>query len=297
MPGTLYICSTPIGNLEDITLRALRVLREVDLIVGEDTRRTRKLLSHYGIQAKFAPSLYEGVEKERTRQIVELLEKGHNVALVSDAGTPLIADPGYGLVAACVAQGIPVVPIPGPSALLAALVASGLPTDRFQFWGYLPRQEGKRRKALAALQGVAMTTVLYESPHRLIDTLQALAEMFPARPVVVARELTKVHEEFVRGTAAEVCQAFCARGEVKGEVVIVVGPAAYEPAEEPEPQQAQALFQELVAGGMDPKRALREVARQLNLSRKEVYRLVHRAQGGQTPSEHLQYRDLFRRTA
>jgi len=171
MAGTLYICSTPIGNLEDITLRALRVLREVDLIVGEDSRHTRKLLSHYGIHTPFAPSLFQGVEERRVEGVLQALREGKDVALVCDAGTPLISDPGYPLVRACLAEGIKVVPVPGASAFLTALVASGLPPDRFLFLGYLPRKSGPRKKLLERLSELPYTAILYESPHRVLSTL------------------------------------------------------------------------------------------------------------------------------
>ncbi len=275
MPGTLYVVSTPIGNLEDITLRALRVLREVDLIVGEDTRRTRKLLSHYEIHTRFAPSLFQGVEEERTDEIVSLLRTGKSVALVSDAGTPLLSDPGYPLVRACVAEGIPVVPVPGPSALLAALVPSGLPMDRFLFLGHLPRQPGPRRKALAALGSVPCTTVFYESPHRILTTLTDLAATWGSRPVALARELTKVHEEFIRGTAAEVLHDLASRSEVKGELVVVVGPPEGEGNASPSAEAARAVYGELLSAGIPPKEALQETADRLGVSRRAVYRFVH----------------------
>jgi 16S rRNA (cytidine1402-2'-O)-methyltransferase len=274
MEGTLYVCSTPIGNLEDITLRALRTLREADLIVGEDTRRTRVLLSHHGIHTPFAPSLYQGAEEERTRHVLALLREGKNVALVSDAGTPLLSDPGYPLVRACVGEGIPVVPIPGPSALLAALVASGLPTDRFLFLGHLPRQGGPRRKALESLRTVDCTVVFYESPRRLVPTLELLAELYGPRRVVVARELTKVHEEFVRGTAAEIHQEFAARGEVKGEVVVLLGPGS--PAERPPADvSVVTLYRQLLSAGLSPQEALQETSARLGLPRRAVYKTVH----------------------
>ncbi len=274
MPGTLYVVSTPIGNLEDITLRALRVLREADLVVGEDSRRTRGLLSHYGIATPFAPSLYEGVEEERTEALLRLLREGKRVALVSDAGTPLLSDPGFPLVRACAREGIPVVPIPGASALLAALVASGLPLDRFLFGGYLPRQPGPRRRALEELLDFGCTVVVYESPRRLRATLRELAELEPGRDVVVARELTKVHEEFVRGAAAEVAAAFSSRDEVKGEVVVLVGPSR-PPAREPSPAEILARFREHLATGMTPRDAIAQTATELRIPRRKVYRTVH----------------------
>lgn len=271
------MCSTPIGNLEDITLRALRVLREVDLIVGEDTRRTRKLLSHYGIPTPFAPSLFQGAEEGRTREVLSLLRAGREVALVSDAGTPLLSDPGYPLVRACVAEGIPVVPVPGPSALLAALVASGLPTDRFLFLGYLPRQAGPRRRVLQTLEAVDCTVVFYESPHRILATLGELARAAGERPVVVARELTKVHEEFVRGTAEEVHRELTARGEVKGEIVVLLSPRPTSPR--PAAEGAERLYHELLAAGLSPREALQETAARLSLPRRTVYRAVHKGSG------------------
>ncbi|MCX7750879.1 MAG: 16S rRNA (cytidine(1402)-2'-O)-methyltransferase [Candidatus Bipolaricaulota bacterium] len=286
MLGTLYVVSTPIGNLEDITLRALRVLREADLIVGEDTRRTRGLLAHYGIGTPFAPSLYEGVERERTEGLLRLLREGKRIALVSDAGTPLLSDPGYPLVRACAAEGIPVVPIPGASALLAALVASGLPTDRFLFGGYLPRQPGPRRRALEELLGVGCTAVVYESPRRVRATLEELANLDPNRPVVVARELTKVHEEFVRGTAAEVAAALAARGEVRGEVALLVGPGEAPPPPPTDPEAVRVRYAELLAAGNPPREALRKTAVETGVSRREVYRIVH-AEGAPTEAPGL----------
>lgn len=275
MAGTLYVCSTPIGNLEDITLRALRVLREADLIVGEDTRHTRKLLSHHNIHTRFAPSLFQGSEEERTPQLISLLHAGTTVALVSDAGTPLLSDPGYPLVRACVAEGIPVVPVPGPSALLAALVASGLPMDRFLFLGYLPRQPGPRRTALEALVGVDCTAVFYESPHRIHATLEELSSLWGSRLVAVAREMTKLHEEFVRGSAEEICRAFALRPGIKGELVVVVGPPTDETSAAPSPVAARTLYGELVSAGLSPKEALQETADRLGLSRRTAYQLVH----------------------
>ncbi|GAB4311694.1 MAG: hypothetical protein Kow0097_13320 [Candidatus Bipolaricaulota bacterium] len=259
MVGTLYVCSTPIGNLDDITLRALRVLREVDFIVGEDARRTRKLLAHHGIHTPFAPSLYQGAEGPRTQRVLALLRQGKTLALVSDAGTPLLSDPGYPLVRACVAEGIPVVPIPGPSALLAALVASGLPMDRFLFLGHLPRQAGPRRKALAALRTVPYTTAFYESPHRIRGTLEILAELYGPRPTVVARELTKVHEEFVRGTAAEVHREFAHREQIRGEFVVLLGPPPPAAAERLA-EEADTVYDQGLGPRLPPQEPLPETA-------------------------------------
>ena len=220
--GTLYLVATPIGNLKDITLRALEVLKGVDLIVAEDTRRSRVLLEHYGIETPFGPSLYEGVKPERVERVLQLLKGGRAIALICDAGTPLIQDPGFLLVRRALEEGIRVVPIPGPTALIAALVASGFPTDRFVFEGVPPRKPGKRRAFFEALREEERTVVLYESPHRILKTLEMLAEVLPEREICLARELTKLHEEFLRGTAQEVLRQLQARPGVKGEFVLVM---------------------------------------------------------------------------
>jgi len=275
MAGTLYICSTPIGNLEDITLRALRVLREVDLIVGEDSRHTRKLLSHYGIHTPFAPSLFQGVEERRVEGVLQALREGKDVALVCDAGTPLISDPGYPLVRACLAEGIKVVPVPGASAFLAALVASGLPPDRFLFLGYLPRKSGPRKKVLERLSELPYTAILYESPHRVLSTLEELARLFPRRPLVLARELTKVYEEFIHGTTEEVFAEVKRRGGVKGELVLLIAPADLKEEEEPEPEPMRKRFRELLDCGFSPGEAVKKVAEEFGIPRREAYRIVH----------------------
>ena len=220
--GTLYIVATPIGNLKDITLRALEVLKGVDLIIAEDTRRSRILLEHYGIETPFGPSLYEGVERERVEALVRMLKAGRQIALISDAGTPLIQDPGYLLVRRAIEEGVPVVPVPGPTALIAALVASGFPTDRFVFDGVPPKKPGKRRAYFESLRDEERTVVLYESPHRILKTLQTLSEVLPERPIVLARELTKAHEEFLRGTPREVLEELTKRSSVKGELVLLI---------------------------------------------------------------------------
>lgn len=214
--------ATPIGNLEDITLRALRVLREADLIIAEDTRRSRQLLKHYGIETPLGRSLYEGVERERVEYFIGLLRSGRRIALISDAGTPLIQDPGYLLVSRAVEEGIPVVPVPGPTALITALIASGLPTDHFIFDGMPPKKEGKRREYFQSLKEERRTVVLYESPHRILKTLQTLAEVLPERMVVLARELTKVHEEFLHGTPDQILKILQGRQAIKGEMVLVI---------------------------------------------------------------------------
>jgi len=273
MPGVLYLCATPIGNLGDITLRALQVLREADVIVAEDTRRTRKLLSHYGITTPLSASLYQGVEEERVEGVLSLLRAGKKVALVSDAGTPLISDPGFPLVRACIREGIPVVPIPGASAVLAALVGSGLPPDRFLFAGYPPRKIGERRRFLSELLSIPATVILFESPHRLLSTLEILAELDPERPTVVARELTKIHEEFVRGTASQVLGEFQRRGKVLGECVVLFGPETKEIRRDE--AEILATYERFLTQGLASKEAIKEAARALGLPKREVYRILH----------------------
>src|ERR1700693_2634514 len=231
MPGRLYVVATPIGNLEDITYRAVRILKEVDLIACEDTRQTRKLLDHYGIE-KPAVSYHEHNEAEREPELVARLLAGSAMALVSDAGTPLVSDPGYRLVRAAVENGVPVEPIPGPSAALAALAASGLPTDAFHFGGFLPVKPGQRVKALEAVKDSLATVIFYEAPHRILESLEAIEQVLGPRPVVVARELTKIHEEFLRGTAAEIHAQLAARSVVKGETTILIGQATAPPVDD-----------------------------------------------------------------
>ncbi len=220
MPGTLYLVATPIGNLEDITLRALRVLRECDVVAAEDTRRTGQLLKHFEI-SKPMVSYFAFNEAKRSEEILERLQRGEKVALVTDAGTPGISDPGERVVRAAVAAGLRVESVPGPCALVAALTASGLPTDEFHFIGFLPHKSGQRRKQLEALKPFAGTLALYESPYRVEKLLGELSEVFPTRRVVLARELTKKFEEFLRGTPAELL-ALVAKRSLKGEFVVLV---------------------------------------------------------------------------
>ena len=222
MAGKLYVCPTPIGNLEDITLRTIRVLREVDLIIAEDTRRSRVLLQRYNIKTPFTRSYYQGVERERTEEILKLLEEGKDLALISDAGTPLIADPGYPLVREALARGIEVVALPGPTALIPALILSGFPPYPFIFDGAPPRKEKKRRGYFASLREERRTVVLYESPHRIMNTLEAIAEELPDRELALCRELTKLHEEVLRGTAKELLEVLKRRERIKGELVLVI---------------------------------------------------------------------------
>jgi len=273
MSGLLYLVATPIGNLEDITYRAVRVLGEAEVIACEDTRQTRKLLEHYGIQ-KLTVSYHEHNEAQRTEELAARLRAGAVIALVSDAGTPLVSDPGYRLVRAALRDGIPVQPVPGASAALAALSASGLPTDAFHFGGFLPVKPGQRAKALEALGREQATLVFYEAPHRILDSLEAIEQTLGPRAVVVARELTKVHEEFLRGTAAEIRQRLAGRNSVKGEITILIGKASG-PA--PDDTPLEEAVEALVREGMPRMEAIKEVARRRGLSKRQVYeRLIAR---------------------
>jgi len=269
MPGTLYLVATPIGNLEDITLRALRVLREAHLIACEDTRQTGKLLAHFGI-AKPMVSYHEHNEAARTAELIAKLESDATVALVSDAGTPLVSDPGYRLVTAAIGAGIVIIPIPGASAVLSALSGAGLPTDAFRFCGFLPAKQGQRKKALEALRSEDCTLVFYEAPHRILDTLSDVSAVYGERPVAVARELTKLHEEFLRGTADEVRARLAARPSVKGEIVLLVGKGAAVASDTP----IEDAVRELERKGVPRMDAIKQVARERGLSKRDVYSKV-----------------------
>ncbi len=273
MAGTLYLVAMPIGNLADMTVRAVDVLRLVDFIVAEDTRTSQRVLSHYDIDTPFLSSLYQGSERQRIGSILATLEEGKQLALVSDAGTPLISDPGFPLVRAAVEAGYPVVPVPGPCAAIAGLVASGLPTDRFEFDGSLPRSAGARRSLFESLIVREGTTVFYESSHRIMDSLRLLAEVLPERQLVLARELTKVHEEFLRGTAAEVLDALEERDRARGEFVVIVDGAEGPP--QADRQTAERLLVELRVEGLPNRSIVRILVQGLDMSRNEAYRLVH----------------------
>ena len=268
MSGTLYVVATPIGNLEDISARAIRILGEVDLIACEDTRHTRKLLDRYGV-SKPLVSYHEHNEPARAAELLSDLEAGKNIALVSDAGTPLIADPGYRLVEQARERGITVSPVPGPSALLAALSASGLATDAFLFRGFLPPKQGQRRKLLEELKPLQATLVFYEAPHRILETLADIGITLGPRPVVLARELTKIHEEFLRGTPQELESILAQRESVKGEITVMVG-KGNDIAEDLTPLD-QAV-EKLIATGVPRMEALKTVARQRGLSKSDVYK-------------------------
>lgn len=271
--GCLYLVATPIGNLEDITLRALRVLKEADLLACEDTRETQKLLNHYSIRKRLV-SYHEHNEITRAPELVIELEQGAQVALVSDAGTPVVSDPGHRLVTLCLRHGIRVVPIPGPSALIAALAASGLSIEEFLFVGFLPARSGERRKALSGLAAQPRTLVLYEAPHRLEDTLKDALEILGARPAAIARELTKLHEEFLRGDLAELLERI-RRKPPRGEITLLIGPGAapskehISPAEIPLAERVAQIMQEQQ---VDRKTALKRAARERGLAKREAYK-------------------------
>jgi 16S rRNA (cytidine1402-2'-O)-methyltransferase len=276
-PG-LYLVATPIGNLEDITLRALRVLKGVDRIACEDTRQTQKLLNHFDISTPTV-SYHEHNEQARTAELIALLQQGGRVAVVSDAGTPAFSDPGREVVKAAVAAGVPVIPIPGANAALSALVASGMDTDRFLYAGFLAAKPGTRRTELEALAAKAdgLTLVLYEAPHRILETLADVESVWGEQArVVVARELTKLHEEFLRGTVGEVRYALSARDRIRGEMVLLI--QATSPAQPANlgGSVIQQVSQLMEGEGLDEKDALKRVARERGVSKSEVYRELQR---------------------
>jgi 16S rRNA (cytidine1402-2'-O)-methyltransferase len=277
VPGTLYLVGTPIGNLEDITLRGLRTLKEADLIACEDTRQTAKLLHHYAIE-KPTISYHEHNELARAAELIVRLEKGDNIAMVSDAGMPGVSDPGYRLVALAIRHHIRVVPIPGASAFLSALVASGLPTDSFRFGGFLPAKAGARRTALEAIRQSPRTQIFYEAPHRLIEAMRDVVELLgPERHVVVAREITKLHEEFLRGAAAEILAQLEARTEVRGEITLLIGKAEETSERPPATTVAQRVRSLVHDGKLEEKAALKQAAKEFGLSKSEAYREFQRA--------------------
>ncbi len=267
--GTLYLVATPIGNLEDITLRALRVLREVSLIAAEDTRRARLLLTHYGISTPVT-SYFEGNWRQKTGRLLRQLEEG-DVALISEAGMPGLSDPGYELVRAALERGFPVTAVPGPTALVTALVLSGLPTDRFLYLGFLPRRASGRRALLQEVVGVRWTLVAFEAPHRLLESLADVEAVLGDRPIAVCRELTKMHEEVWRGTVSG-ARAYFGDGEPRGEFTMVIGGASGEGrwAEE----EVRAALEKRLRAGVSPARAAREVAALSGWPRRSVYEML-----------------------
>lgn len=269
--GCLYLVATPIGNLEDITIRAIRILQEVDLIAAEDTRHTRKLLSHYDIHTPLT-SYHKHNERSKGEELIAKIKEGLKVALVSDAGMPGISDPGYDLVVKAREEDLPIVPIPGATASLSALVVSGLPTDRFVFEGFLPRKGKERRHILEQLKTEKRTVILYEAPHRLITTLKDLFQVLGNRKLVLAREITKKHEEFMQGTITSLLTHYKSN-EPKGEFTMVLGPAdpLADETEQPTLEQAIAQVLSMEKAGKDRKTAIKEVAKNLGFPKREVY--------------------------
>lgn len=272
----LYVVGTPIGNLEDITLRALRVLKEVDVIACEDTRQTQKLLTHYAIATRTI-SYHEHNEVKRSDELVEQMQQGASVALVTDAGMPAVSDPGYRLISRAIEHGLTVVPVPGPSAFLAALVASGFPTASFCFRGFLPAKTGERRQVLQKIRNSPIALIFYEAPHRIMDALKDTVEILGAtRPIVVARELTKLHEEFLRGTAAEVLRNLQQRAGVKGEITLLIARATENQVNAPGTTVRDRVQQIMSEEHVDEKSALKKAAKERGISKSEAYRQMQR---------------------
>ena len=278
LPGPkLYLVATPIGNLEDITLRALRILKEVDLIACEDTRQTQKLLNHYGIE-KRTVSYHEHNEMTRAAELIVDVERGASIALVTDAGMPGISDPGFRLITLAIRHHVPVVPVPGATAFLAALVASGLPTDSFRFSGFLPPKRGKRREVLENILGSPRTQVFYEAPHRLLETMQDIVEVLGLnRQVVIAREVTKLHEEFLRGRAGELLERLNEREQIKGEITLLIGKSEDSIQTAAAKVGVRTRLKEIMNHEqVDEKAALKKLAKELGVSKSEAYRELQR---------------------
>jgi 16S rRNA (cytidine1402-2'-O)-methyltransferase len=269
--GILYLVATPIGNLEDISLRALRILKEADLIACEDTRHTAKLLTHYGISTP-RESYHQFNEESRAPRLIQMLRDGKNIALVSDSGTPLVSDPGYELVSSCRKEGIQVIPIPGPSAAIAALVGSGLPAESFFFAGFLPSRGSLRKRRLEELAGLPTTLILYEAPHRILDSLDDMVAIFGARRASIAREITKVHEELLHGTLPELLELLRKRPRIRGEITLVIERGGSAPAHTSWPASLrQHLEEEMQRTGLPRNEALKSVAKQRGVTRKQAY--------------------------
>ena len=269
VPGVLYIVATPIGNLEDLTFRALRILKEVDLIAAEDTRYSRRLLDHYGIKTPLT-SYHEHNEQSKARQLVERMQRGESIALISDAGTPVLSDPGHRLVREAIRSAILVSPVPGPSALVAALSASGLSIEPFAFEGFLPAKRKERREKLQSLRAEARTLVFYEAPHRLKESLEDIGAIFGNREMVLAREISKVHEEFLRGSAIDLIAKLADR-DVRGELTLVIAGAADEPAAA---EEIMTEIRKLKGQGIRVKEIASLLGEKYSVAKREVYRMV-----------------------
>ena len=279
--GAIYLVATPIGNLEDITLRALRILKEADLIACEDTRQTQKLLNYYGISTPTV-SYHEHNETARARELVAKAKEGQKIAVVSDAGMPAISDPGYRVVVQALEHGVPVVPIPGASSMVAGLAASGLPTDSFRFNGFMPAKAGQRRHALEEIRLSSQTEVFFEAPHRLLETLEDVVGVLgPSRPLVIAREITKLHEEFLRGEAGALLQQLAQR-EMRGEIVLLIGKGSYDAGDQTSRSQPlrQRLEELMRERSLEEKDALKLVAKERGISKSEAYRQLQREKSG-----------------
>lgn len=277
-PGKLYICSTPIGNLEDITMRVLRILKEVDIIAAEDTRHTKKLLNYYNINTPLT-SCHEHNELEKGKKIIQEIKSGKNVALVSDAGTPGISDPGHKLISLAIEEGINIVPVPGASASITALVVSGLPTERFCFEGFLPREKKLRGQLLSEISNDTRTFIIYEAPHRLKKTLRDLHEKLGERKIAVIKELTKIHEKVFRGNISEII-SFFENNEPRGEFAIVLE-GAKNITEAPKIEGTESLYKhvkDLISEGYDKKSAIKKTSLDLGISKNEVYNAVLEAE-------------------
>lgn len=270
-PGRLYVVGTPIGNLEDVTLRALTTLKGADLIACEDTRRTQKLLNHYNIRTRTV-SYHEHNELTRAPELVLQMEQGSSIALVSDAGMPVLSDPGFRLVNLAIRHNVEVVPVPGPSAMVAALAVAGLPMNEFIFTGFFPAKRSSRRKALAALAGFEETIVFYEAPHRIAECLRDVQELLGNRDMVIAREVTKLHEQFLRGSVAEL-RTFLKKLPAKGELTVILGPGAAPRQAGTDGKSLHAEIEKLRANqGLNERSALKAIARARGISRSEAYR-------------------------
>ena len=278
--GVLYIVATPIGNREDITVRALKILRDVDLIAAEDTRKSGKLLSHYRIKNRLV-SYHEHNEKRRTPELVDQLLEGTSIALVSNAGTPCVSDPGYRLVAAAVVNKISVVPVPGPSAVMTAMSAAGLPTDSFVFIGFAPKKKGKRMKLLAELAFEPRALIFFESPRRILTFLEEVVSYIGDRPAVLAREMTKLHAEFIRGSVSEILETLEAKPEIKGECTLLVGGCQKEKA------VGRAVVKAEITSALEKQKGglsdiAKTIAQKYGLSKKEVYEMALAVRGQKT---------------